>query len=133
MNVNSFSETDFQGKVIYDKKMNKQMINYANQILDVVVNGKTGKERIKKATYDLRICNAGSKKTVHPKIFFQSKFYRIGKDNRYIRYSPDLRIDYDKEIGAKRLHKFLNLFENNKNHFKDSYNTWWEKFKTFFK
>ena len=69
MLTNQISTTDFKGKIFYEKKMTKPMIDYANKILDVNING-TARERIKKAPYDLYIDKFGTKKSVHPKIYF---------------------------------------------------------------
>ena len=127
MLTNQVSTTDFKGKIIYGKKMTKPMIEYANKILDVVVNGKTSRERIKEASYDLYINNAGTKKTVHPKIYFSSYYNRLGHKYRREHTSHSLRIDSGKAVGAKSLKSFLDLFEMDKGRFIDSYNSFGEK------
>ena len=131
MLTNQISTSNFKGKIFYGKKMTKPMIDYANKILDVAVDGITARERVKEASYDLYIKKAGTKKAVHPKIYFSSYYKCLGDDYKHYRCSPDVRLDSGKVSGAKELNLFLDRFEYNKGLFKDSYNTFWEKILAF--
>ena len=131
MQVNQVSAVNFEGKIIYGKKMTKPMIDYANEILDVVIEGRTARERIKEASYDLYIKKASSKKAIHPKIFFESYYMLLKDPYKHCRYSGNVRIDSPKIDGARELDCFLSNFEQSKNWFKDSYNTFWEKILAF--
>ena len=131
MQVNQVSAVNFEGKIIYSKKMTKPMIDYANEILDVVIEGRTARERIKEASYDLYIKKDSSKKAIHPKIFFESYYMLLNDPYKHCKYSGNVRIDSPKIDGARELDRFLSNFEQSKNWFKDSYNTFWEKILAF--
>lgn len=133
MNINSVSNTSFEGKIVYGKKMTKQMLEYSNKILDKIVDGNTARMRIKKAPFDLEIHKSGTKKTIHPKIFFQSYYYRLGDNHKYYTYSSSVKLNSNISKGAKELNNFLDKFEEKKDAHKDAYNTLWEKFLAFFK
>ena len=55
MQINNIQENSFKGKVKFNKKLTKPMVEYANKILDQPFSGTTARERIAKSSYDLEI------------------------------------------------------------------------------
>ena len=76
-NLNDIKDNSFKGKVKFNKKLTKPMIEYANKILDQPFSGTTARERIAKSTYDVEIHGRVSKRTIHPRLFFSSGFNHI--------------------------------------------------------
>ena len=141
MKTNTVSAMSFQGKVNFDKKLTKPMLEYANKILDYPFSGTTARERIAKSTYDLQINGKVSKKTIHPKLFFLSDF-KILKDPKSFHYtsmftycSPGKGVSIHSTVaeGAYKLNEHLTQFEEYKNWYPYAYNTFGEKVLAFFK
>ena len=138
MKVNNISRESFSGKVNFDNKLKKPMMEYANKVLDFAIDGKTAREKISKSTYNLDILGSCTKKTVHPKIFFASTFKKLTSSrispkttsSRY--YSSSIRISSSVEDGAMKLNRFLDLFENYKKETRYSYNSFGEKIVAYF-
>ena len=70
MKINNIKENSFKGKVKFDKKLTKPMLEFANKILDYPFSGTTARERIAKSTYDVEIYGRVSKKNDSSKIIF---------------------------------------------------------------
>lgn len=141
MKTNNISATSFQGKVKFDKKLTKPMIEYANKILDAPFSGTTARERITKATYDIQIQGRVSKKTIHPKLFFSSDFKSL-KDpksfhytSKFTYFSPSKGASIHSTVteGAYKLNEHLTKFEEYKAWYPYAYNTFGEKVSAFFK
>ena len=141
MKINNIKENSFKGKVKFDKKLTKPMIEYANKILDHPFSGTTARERIAKSTYDVEIHGRVSKKMIHPKLFFSSGF-NILKDpknfsntSRFAYCSPSKGASIHSSVaeGAHKLNEHLTKFEEYKGWYPYAYNTFGEKVSVFFK
>ena len=141
MQINKIQENSFNGKVKFNKKLTKPMIEYANKILDYPFSGTTARERIVKSSYDVEINGRISKKTIHPKLFFSSGFKTL-KDPKiftytsgYTYYSPSKGVSIHSTIakGAYELNKHLTNFEEYKSWYPYAYSTFSEKVSAFFK
>ena len=141
MKANNISTVSFQGKVNFDKKLTKPMIDYANKILDYSFSGTTARERIAKASYDVQIHSRVTKRTIHPKLFFSSDFKTLKDpkifhyDSKFTYYSPSKRVSINSTVakGAYMLNDHLTKFEEYKNWYPYAYNTFGEKILAFFK
>ena len=141
MQINNIQENSFKGKVKFNKKLTKPMVEYANKILDQPFSGTTARERIAKSSYDVEIQGRVSKKTVHPKLFFASDF-KILKDpksfsytSEFTYYSPSKGVSIHSTVaeGANKLNEHLTKFEEYKGWYPYAYNTFGEKVSAFFK
>ena len=141
MKTNSVNSTSFEGKVKFDKKLTKPMIDYANKILDAPFSGTSARERIANASYDVRIFGRATKKTIHPKIFFTSDFKTL-KDPKSFHYSsgftycsPSKGASINSTVaeGAYKLNEHLTKFEEFKSWYPYAYNSFSEKVSAFFR
>ena len=141
MQVNNIQENSFKGKVKFNKKLTKPMVEYANKILDQPFSGTTARERIAKSSYDLEINGRNSKRTVHPKLFFSSSFNSL-KDPKiphhtssFTYFSPSKGVSIHSTVpeGAHKLNEHLTKFEEYKGWYPYAYNTFGEKVSAFFK
>ena len=141
MQINNIQENSFKGKVKFNKKLTKPMVEYANKILDQPFSGTTARERIAKSTYDVEISGRVSKRTIHPKLFFSSSFNLL-KDpkiysytSEFTYYSPSKGVSIHSTVaeGAHKLNEHLTKFEEYKNWYPYAYNTFGEKVSAFFK
>ena len=126
MKINNAEKTSFKGEVIFNKKLTKPMVEYADKVLDHPFSGTTARKRIAKSTYDVEINGRVSKKTVHPKLFFASKF---------LYHSPSKGVSIHSTVaeGAHKLNEHLTKFEEYKGWYPYAYNTFGEKISAFFK
>ena len=117
------------------------MIEYTNKVLDYPYLGKTARERIAKATYDVEVHGRVSKKTIHPKLFFSSDFKSL-KDpksfhytSKFTYFSPSKGASIHSTVteGAYKLNEHLTKFEEYKAWYPYAYNTFGEKVSAFFK
>lgn len=141
MKTNSINSTSFEGKIKFDKKLTKPMVEYVNKILDYPFSGTTARERIEKATYDVDIIGRVTKKTIHPKLFFSTSF-NILRDpkkfsfvSKFTYFSPSKGVNISSNAveGAHKLNEHLTKFEQYKNSHCYSYNDFGEKVSAFFK
>ena len=141
MKIDNIKETSFKGKVKFNKKLTKPMLEYANKILDHPFSGTTARERIAKSTYNVEIYGRVSKKTIHPKLFFLSNFNTL-KDPRSFSYtsehtycSPGKGVSIHSTVaeGAYKLNEHLTKFEEYKGWYPYAYNTFGERISAFFK
>ena len=141
MQINNIQENSFNGKIIFNKKLTKPMVEYANKILDHPFSGTNARERIAKSTYDVEINGRVSKKTIHPKLFFSSGFKML-KDPKIFSYtsgftyfSPSKGASIHSTVaeGAYKLNEHLTKFEEYKSWYPYAYNTFGEKVFAFFK
>ena len=141
MKINNVEKTSFKGKVIFNKKLTKPMVEYADKVLDHPFSGTTARKKIAKSTYDVEINGRVSKKTVHPKLFFASNFKML-KDPKIFSYtskfsyhSPSKGVSIHSTVaeGAYKLNEHLTQFEEYKGWYPYAYNTFGEKISAFFK
>lgn len=141
MQINNIQENSFKGKVKFNKKLTKPMVEYANKILDQPFSGTTARERIAKSSYDVEISGKVSKRTVHPKLFFSSSFnllkdpksYTYTSEFTYFSPSKGVSIHSTVAEGAHKLNEHLTKFEEYKGWYPYAYNTFGEKVSAFFK
>ena len=141
MQINNIQENSFKGKVKFNKKLTKPMVEYANKILDQPFSGTTARERIAKSSYDVEISGKVSKRTVHPKLFFSSSFnllkdpksYTYTSEFTYFSPSKGVSIHSTVAEGAHKLNEHLTKFEESKGWYPYAYNTFGEKVSAFFK
>ena len=139
MQINSIADNNFEGKIIYDTKLSKPMKEFAEKILDYPFSGTTARDRIKKATYDVKIYGRTTKKTIHPKLHFSSSIKLIPDKKQFLGITSSTYVNgYGVSIhstvgeGAYEINKFLTRFELYKNSYKNAYNTFGEKMKAYF-
>ena len=70
MKINNVEKTSFKGKVIFNKKLTKPMVEYADKVLDHPFSGTTARERIAKSSYDVEINGRVSKKNSSSQTIF---------------------------------------------------------------
>ena len=127
MQIDSLSNNNFEGKVHFNKNLPKSMKNYANTILDTVIEGKSVREKLAEKTYDLTFFTTSSKKAINPKLEFYSGFKVSNpKDKKY--YNARIRMNDDFYTNAKRVAKFIDNMEDYKAWY-DGYNTLAERLK----
>ena len=123
MKITSINDNNFKGKVRFDKRLSKPKKDYVNRILNYQFeDGSTLGKRISKGTYDVDVFSTDTRKTIHPKVIFYSKFNKL-KGRGYgdawsgqsTYTSESLRIDFSEKKGAEHLKKFLDDFEKYKN------------------
>jgi len=141
MSINNVEKIYFNGKVNFNKKLTRPMVEYANKILDQPFSGTTARERIAKSSYDVEISGKVSKRTIHPKLFFSSSFNLL-KDPKIFSYtsgftycSPSKGASIHSTVaeGAHKLNEHLTKFEEYKGWYPYAYNTFGEKVSAFFK
>ena len=131
MQVNPLSNNNFEGKVYFNQNLPKSMKNYANTILDTVIEGKSVREKLAEKTYDLTFFTTSSKKAINPKLEFYSGFKVLNpKDKKY--YNARIRMNDDFYTNAKRVAKFIDNMEDYKAWY-DGYNTLGERLKIWFR
>ena len=131
MQIDSLSNNNFEGKVHFNKNLPKSMKNYANTILDTVIEGKSVREKLAEKTYDLTFFTTSSKKAINPKLEFYSGFKVSNpKDKKY--YNARIRMNDDFYTNAKRVAKFIDNMEDYKAWY-DGYNTLAERLKIWFR
>ena len=121
MYVNSITSNTFEGKIRFEDNISKSKREFVEKILDFPLNGSTLRKRISKCSYDVKVITSDTKKTIHPKVTFYSKFEKLKEcywDNirDYSKYSKALKVDETVEKGAKHLEQFLDQFEKYKNY-----------------
>ena len=141
MSINNVEKISFNGKVKFNKKLTRPMVEYANKILDHPFSGTTARERIAKSSYDVEISGKVSKRTIHPKLFFSSSFNLL-KDPKFSHHtsgftycSPSKGASINSTVaeGAHKLNEHLTKFEEYKGWYPYAYNTFGEKVSAFFK
>ena len=131
MQIDSLSNNNFEGKVHFNQNLPKTMKNYANTILDTVIEGKSIREKLAEKTYDLTFFTTSSKKAINPKLEFYSGFKVSNpKDKKY--YNARIRMNDDFYTNAKRVAKFIDNMEDYKAWY-DGYNTLAERLKIWFR
>ena len=131
MQIDSLSNNNFEGKVHFNQNLPKTMKNYANTILDTVIEGKSVREKLAEKTYDLTFFTTSSKKAINPKLEFYSGFKVSNpKDKKY--YNARIRMNDDFYTNAKRVAKFIDNMEDYKAWY-DGYNTLAERLKIWFR
>lgn len=141
MQISPITDSNFKGKIKFDKRLSKSKIDYVNKILDYPLgNGKTLRKRILKGSYDIDVFSLDTRKTIHPKVLFHSKFNKLkGKyfadawscESSYT--GNPLRIDFSEKDGVEHLKTFLDDFEKYKNFYDYTYNSFGEKIKAYIK
>ena len=125
MFVNSVSNSEFKGKVYYDKNLSKPLTNYAEKILDSKVGDQTLRAKLAKKTFDITFFTRSSRKAIYPKLEFYSGFKVLNpKDKKYYNSRVSLRDDLAEN--AEKISKFLDRMEEYKRSY-DGYNTFGEK------
>lgn len=104
MKINDISKNNFEGKIRFDKKMSKPLVDYVNRVLDYPINGITAREKIAKRTYDLGVYNITTKKSVYPKIAFLTSFKVAGEDSYY---KSKIRTNYSIMHAAKEMARYI--------------------------
>lgn len=135
MQITSASNTNFEGKIIFNKKLSKQKIEFVNKVLDYSKDGEEClRKQIAKKSYDVEIFSTDTKRTVHPKVIFSSYFNKLkGKDcwsawdGQSTYTTKPLRIDSSLEEGSNQVKKFIKNFEDYKNLYDYTYNGFKEK------
>ena len=132
MYVNSITSNTFEGKIRFEDNISKSKREFVEKILDFPLNGSTLRKRISKCSYDVEVLSTDTKRTIHPKVSFYSKFNKLkecywDKYKTYCKYSKSLKVDETVENGAKHLEEFLNQFERYKSYTNYSYNSFGEK------
>ena len=131
MQIDSLSNNNFEGKVHFSPNLPNSMKNYANTILDTVIEGKSVREKLAEKTYDLTFFTTSSKKAINPKLEFYSGFKVSNpKDKKY--YNARIRMNDDFYTNAKRVAKFIDNMEDYKAWY-DGYNTLAERLKIWFR
>ena len=141
MKTNNIKEISFTGRVNFNKKLTKPMVDYANKILDHPFSGTTARERIANSTYDVEIYGRVSKKTIHPRLFFITNLAilrdpkKISFTTKFIHFSPSKGVSIHSTVaeGAYELNEHLTRFEEYKSSHAYAYNTFGEKVSAFFK
>lgn len=129
MKANPVSNTNFEGRVLFDKKLPKSMVNYANRIMDTVHNGELLRDKLGKKTFDIAFFTMSSKKAIHPKLEFYSCFKTLDpKDKRC--YNSRIRPNEDFKENVERVSRFIDRIEEEKN-WQGGYNTFLEKVKVW--
>ena len=127
MQINQVSNNNFEGRVYFDKKLPNHLKNYANQLLDNVVDGQFVRDKLAKKTYDLTFFTTSSKKAVKPKLEFYSGFKVLNpKDKKY--YNSRVRMDNNHYENAKKISNFIDRMEDAKKSY-NGYNTLGERIK----
>ena len=109
MQINSISNVSFDGKIKYDCTLSESKKVFVEKILDYKKNGKTLRERITRSNFDVVVDSFEEKETLHPKLYFYSKFKKLRPTNhyedaeKYTYFSKDLKIDSSIKNGAKHL------------------------------
>ena len=127
MQTNSVSSSNFEGKVYFNKNLPKHMKNYANQLLDSVVDGQTVRSKLAEKTFDLTFFTTSSKKAIKPKLEFYSGFKVLNpKDEKY--YNSRIRMDNNHYENAKCISSFIDRMQDAKQSY-SGYNTFGERMK----
>ena len=135
MQITSISNNSFDGKIKYDKALSKSKIDFVEKILDYKKSGKTLRDRITRANYDVIVDSFEEESTLHPKVYFYSKFKKLRATNhyedaeKYAYFSEDLKINTSVKNGAKHLERFLNDFEKKRRNYYNIYSTTCDKMK----
>jgi len=139
MQINSISNTNFEGKIRFEKELSKSKREYVERILNCEFNGETLRKILSKKSYNVEVLSADSKKTVHPKIYFRSEFKKLKNPynwdyvSKCIYTEESFRVNSSVEEGAKHLKNFMANFERYKDSHDYSYNNFQEKILAFFK
>lgn len=129
MKINSISNNSFDGKAYFNPNLSKPLKNYANTILDTVVEGKTVRQKLAEKTYDMTFYTTSSKKDVNPKLEFYSCFKVLDpKDQKC--YNSRVRVNEDFYENAKKVSDFIDRMEDRKQSY-NGYNTLGERVKIF--
>ena len=129
MQINSIFNVSFDGKIKYDRTLSESKKVFVEKILDYKKNGKTLRERITRSNFDVVVDSFEEKETLHPKLYFYSKFKKLRPTNhyedaeKYTYFSKDLKIDSSIKNGAKHLERFLNDFEKKRKNYYNICNT----------
>ena len=131
MKVNTITNNSFEGKIIFDKKLTKPMIEYTNKVLEYPYLGKTARERIATKTYDVNVFGHQTKKTINPRIWFCSEFKVLNYESIRRACSKSIKLKTPISECAEILNLFLVHFESYKDRFDYSYNSFGEKVNAF--
>ena len=130
MLIDPLSNNNFEGKVHFYKNLPKSMKNYANTILDTVIEGKSVREKLAEKTYDLTFFTTSSKKAINPKLEFYSCFDTFNPKNRRC-YNSRIRPNEDFKQNVEKVSNFIDRIEEEKQ-WQGGYNTFFEKVKVWF-
>ena len=129
MKANPVSNTNFEGRVLFDKKLSKPMRDYANKVIDSVHNGEILRNKLGRKTFDITFFTMSSKKAIHPKLEFYSCFNTLNpKDKRC--YNSRIRPNEDFKENVEKVSRFIDRIEKEKN-WQGGYNTFFEKVKVW--
>ena len=127
MQINSISSNNFEGRALFDRKMPKHLQNYANQILDLVIEGKTVRDKLAEKTFDMVFFTTSSRKAIKPKLEFYSGFKVSNpSDKKY--YNSRIRVDKNYYENAKKISEFIDRIQDAKQSY-NGYNTFGERIK----
>ena len=127
MQINQVTNNNFEGRVYFDKNLPNHLKNYADQLLDTVVDGQFVRDKLAKKTYDLTFFTTSSKKAVKPRLEFYSGFKVLNpKDKKY--YNSRVRMDNNHYENAKKISNFIDRMEDAKKSY-NGYNTLGERIK----
>ena len=130
MQINQISNNNFEGKAKFNPNLPKSLKNYANQILDTVVEGKTVRQKLAEKTFDMTFFTTSSKKAINPKLEYYSGFKVLDpKDWKY--YNSRVRVNDDFYENAKKVSKFIDRMEDCKQSY-NGFNTFGERMKICF-
>ena len=130
MQINTISNNNFEGRVLFDRNLPKHMQNYANQVLDLVVEGKTVRDKLAEKTFDMVFFTTSSRKAIKPKLEFYSGFKVSNpSDKKY--YNSRIRVDKNYYENAKKLSEFIDRIQDAKQSY-NGYNTFGERLKIWY-
>ena len=129
MRINQISNNNFEGKAKFNPNLPANLKNYANHILDTVVEGKTVRQKLAEKTFDMTFFTTSSKKAINPKLEYYSGFKVLNpKDEKY--YNSRVRVNDDFYENAKKVSDFIDRMGDRKQSY-DGYNTFGERVKIF--
>lgn len=126
MQVDNISGNTFNGRILFDKKLTKEIVEYANRLFDTTVDNKTLRQKIASKTYDLTFFTTSSKKAIHPKLNFHAMFKTLDSPKTNY-YGTFVRIDDNIDKNAEKISKFMDGVDKYKQNY-NGYNTLFEKF-----
>ena len=130
MKIDQVLNTNFEGRVLFDKNLSKPMREYANKIIDTVHNGEILRNKLGEKTFDITFFSMSSKKAIHPKLEFYSCFNTLNPKDRRC-YNSRIRPNEDFKQNVERVSRFIDRIQEEKN-WQGGYNTFFEKVKVWF-
>ena len=130
MQINPVSNTNFEGRILFDKNLSKPMRDYANKMIDSVHNGEILRDKLGHKTFDITFFSMSSKKAIHPKLEFYSCFDTLNPKDRRC-YNSRIRPNEDFKQNVEKVSNFIDRIEEEKQ-WQGGYNTFFEKMKVWF-